>query len=391
MTTGEETHDGSAALRADIRLLGNLLGETLTRQHGQELLDLVEHVRSLTKRLRADADDHDAATELGDVMDGLDLGTTIQLVRAFSAYFHLANIAEQTHRLDEATTRRGRKRGFLQAAVDRILEAGIDQDTIADVVDRLELRPVFTAHPTEAVRRSVLTKTEAIAQLLEQRQDPRLTEPERDRISRRLAELIDLIWQTDELRTARPTPIDEARSVMYYFDAMSHSVVPELLDEVDHQLDRLGTSLTPTSRPLHFGTWVGGDRDGNPNVTPAITFEVLGLQHDRGLRGLIAGIEELSAELSSSDAVIGISDELSASLAADAADLPDVHERFRELSAGEPYRQKCAYIHQRLSSTKERIADAAIHVAGRDYRSPSDLLNDLGVMYRSLVANQGEL
>ncbi|NNK92317.1 MAG: phosphoenolpyruvate carboxylase, partial [Acidimicrobiia bacterium] len=387
----EETHDGSAALRADIRLLGNLLGETLVRQHGQELLDLVERVRSLTKRLRADASDADAASELDSVMGALDLGTTMQMVRAFSAYFHLANIAEQTHRLDEETTRRGRKRGFLQATVDRILEAGIDEGTVADVVNRLELRPVFTAHPTEAVRRSVLTKTEAIAGLLEQRQDPRLSEPQQDRITRRLAELIDLIWQTDELRTTRPTPIDEARSVMYYFDTMFRDVVPDLLDEVDHQLERLGTSLGPTSRPLHFGTWVGGDRDGNPNVTPAITFEVLGLQHDRGLRGLIAAVEVLSAEVSSSEAVIGISEEMAESLVADADALPDIHERFRELSAGEPYRQKCAYIHARLNATRERIHDAAIHVPGHDYRSSHQLLDDLAVMHRSLTENQGEL
>ena len=388
-----ETAD--ARLRADIRLLGNLLGESLVRQEGPELLELVERVRALTKRLRvaeaAGADDQAAADELVEVLAALDVPTTIQLVRAFTTYFYLANVAEQTHRRDEAGARRGRRRGFLEATIDRIAEAKIDRTLVADVAARLELRPVFTAHPTEAARRSILTKTARVAEILEERADPRLTAADQARTERRLAEIIDLIWQTDELRPTRPTPVDEARSAIYYFDEIFREVAADLFDELDHQFDRLDVALALDAQPLRFGTWVGGDRDGNPNVTPEVTFAVLEFQHDHALRELIAALEALATDLSSSERIVSISDELAESLAADAALMPQVHQRFQALSAGEAYRQKCAFIHQRLINTRRRIADSPHHQPGLDYLSAEDLLDDLAVMHRSLEQHQGSL
>ena len=382
-----------ARLRADIRLLGNLLGETLVRQEGPGLLDLVEQVRALTKRIRgtaADGREDSAARELTDLLAGLDLETTIQLVRAFSAFFYLANVAEQAHRLDEEGARSG-QRGWLAATIDRILAAGVPDDVMRSVTSRLELRPVFTAHPTEAARRSILTKTDQVADLLDLRADPRLTDSDRDRIDRRLAEVIDLMWQTDELRRERPTPIDEARSVMYYFDEIFREVAADLFDELDHQLRRLGIELPMTGRPLHFGTWVGGDRDGNPNVTPDVTMRVLQMQHDHALRELIAAVEAVAIDLSPSDRIVAISDELAASLTADANDLPSTYEVFSDLSAGEAYRQKCAFIHQRLINTRQRLSDETPHHPGRDYDSAGAMLEDLAVMRRSLLAHHGEL
>ncbi len=387
----EERIERDTRLRADIRLLGNLLGETLVRQEGAGLLELVEDVRALTKRIRGGTDDdRDAADELTQLLAQLDLETTIQLVRAFSAFFYLANVAEQTHRLDEEGARSG-QRGWLAATVDRVLAADMPAEILSAVATRLELRPVFTAHPTEAARRSILTKTDRVADLLELRADPRLTDSDRDRIDRRLAEVVDLIWQTDELRRERPTPIDEARSVMYYFDEIFREVAAELFDELDHQLGRLGIELPSTSRPLHFGTWVGGDRDGNPNVTPDVTMRVLQMQHDHALRELIAAVEQLATDLSSSDRITPITDELEMSLAGDARDLPSTYEVFSDLSAGEAYRQKCAYVHQRLINTRQRLADETPHHPGRDYGSADALLDDLAVMRRSLLAHHGEL
>ncbi len=381
-----------ALLRADIRLLGNLLGETLVRQDGPELLDLVEQVRALTKRLRAPGDDPVAAAELEKLLAGLDLDTVIQLVRAFSAYFYLANVAEQTHRLDEHHGRAaGRPRGRLQAAVDRVLDGGADGAAAVEIAGRLEVRPVFTAHPTEAARRSILTKVRRVAELLEERADPRLSDADAARIERRLAEIVDLVWQTDELRAERPTPVDEARSMIYYFDELFRDVVPELFDELDHQLGRLGVDLADGARPLHFGTWVGGDRDGNPNVTPEVTLEVLAMQHDHALRELIAAVEELATELSSSARIVDYSSELAASLAADQEALPETHDRFARLSPGEPYRQKLGYVHQRLMNTRRRLAEGSRHVPGEDYARAAELAADLLVMRDSLAANSGEL
>ena len=393
MTTEPHQTTTDANLRADIRMLGNLLGETLVRQEGPWLLELVEQVRALTKRIRsgeaASIVDQDAQTDLAAVLDELDLAKVISLVRAFTTFFYLANLAEQTHRLDEDGARSIGDRGFLEATVDRIAAADLDQGFLEEVLGRLELRPVFTAHPTEAARRSILTKTADIAELLERRGDPRISTAERNRIERRIAELVDLIWQTDELRRERPTPLDEARSAIYYLDEIFREVAADLSAELDHQLERIGVSLPASAAPIRFGNWVGGDRDGNPNVTPELTFEVLELQHRHALRGLIAAIEELSSELSASERIVEVSDELRESLAGDASLMPEVHQRFASLSAGELYRRKCAFIYQRLHNTRDRIAVESGHQPGLDYLSAGALLDELTLMQTSLQENHG--
>ncbi|MFP5333278.1 MAG: phosphoenolpyruvate carboxylase [Acidimicrobiia bacterium] len=374
-------------LRADIRRLGAELGAALTRQHGEALLELVEQVRTLTKSVRLTGDE-EAGVQLEEVLGSLSLPDVIKLVRAFSAYFYLANVAEQTHRVgDLSVTDENRT---LAATVDRIVEAGVDADLVTAVLSRLELRPVFTAHPTEAARRTLLTKLRRIAELLASRADPRRTEAERQRIDRRVAEIIDQIWQTDELRAVRPTPMDEARSAVFYLDQLARDVLPDLSDEIDLQLERLSPS-TERGPAIRFGTWVAGDRDGNPNVTPELTMQVLEMQHDHGLRALIEHVESVAEELSMSARIHGITDALAASLEADREQLPAVWERFKVLNADEPYRLKCAYIHQRLRNTQRRVAGDARHVSGRDYLRPDQLLGELHLMRDSLLAHSGEL
>jgi len=373
-------------LRADIRRLGAQLGDALTRQHGHELLDLVEEVRALTKSIRTDAD-LEAGSRLQMVLGELDLGQAINLVRAFSAYFYLANVAEQTHRIgDLAMADEGRT---FAATVDRIADTGLDADLLADVVDRLELRPVFTAHPTEAVRRTLLTKLGRIADLLMARAEA----PAADwaRIDRRVAEIIDQIWQTDELRAERPDPIDEARSAIFYLDQLATEVLPALAEEVAIGLERLGGDLASDHAPIRFGTWVGGDRDGNPAVTSSVTMQVLEVQHDHGLRNLIAQVEELAEELSTSSRLRNVTDELSDALDVDRRELPEVWRRFHTLNRDEPYRLKCAFIHQRLANTRQRYAEDAGHAPGKDYLTSHGLLDELSVMRRSLQANAGQL
>jgi phosphoenolpyruvate carboxylase len=378
--------DTDALLRADIRRLGSQLGDALIRQHGPELLDLVERVRSLTKEGRSSGGQFH---ELDELLGSLDIEQTINLVRAFSAYFYLANVAEQTHRVGDLTMLDSDR--TLAATVDRIIEADLDPDLVAGVLDRLELRPVFTAHPTEAARRTLLTKLGTIAELLDDRLSPRRTEAELERIDRRIAEIIDQIWQTDELRAARPKPIDEARSVIFYFDQLETEVLPGLGEDISIQLERLGRPRSKFGVPVRFGTWVGGDRDGNPSVTGETTLGVLEMQHDHGLRNLVEMIEKAAEELSTSSAIRSISDELADSLEDDRTQLPAVFERFRTLNAEEPYRLKCAYIHQRLQNTRRRVADSAKHVPGQDYKVPQDLVDELEVMHRSLAADSGQL
>lgn len=382
-----EPRDASdAGLRADIRLLGGLLGETLARQEGAALLDRVERVRARAKAIRAG--ERPAAED--DPLAGIDVATATALARAFSCFFQLANVAEQVHRSDVRAPRRRSEPEGLHEAVGRIAAAGLDPDETARLLGRLELRPVFTAHPTEAARRSVLTKLRRIAALLERRGDPRRSEDEERAVDRELAERIELLWQTDELRQERPDPQEEARAMLYYLDELLADVTAPLFDLLDAELERLGVHLPLEARPLRFGSWVGGDRDGNPFVTPQVTLDVLALQHEHGLRGLVAAVEALAAELSTSERIVGISDELAASLEADREALPGTHDRFRRLSAGEPYRLKLSYVHQRLQNARARLRAETSFAPGRAYLRPEEMLADLGLLHRSLVQNRGE-
>jgi phosphoenolpyruvate carboxylase len=374
-----------AGVRAGVRRLGQLLGESLTRHEGADLLDLVEQVRHLARR-------PGDRGELARLLHAVDYPTAIVLARAFTAYFQLANITEQLHRSRELADR---PVGPLEETGDRIgraVTAGlIDAELPAEVVDRLELRPVFTAHPTEASRRSVLDVLRGIADLLDAADDPRAHASRRALVDRRLAELVDVLWQTDELRVERPQPADEARSAAYYLTSIATDVLPDLLEELDDTLRAIGVELPPTARPLRFGSWAGGDRDGNPNVTPAVTLQVLTLQHEFGIRVLVAAVDDLIKELTASTRVVGVSVELVESLAADRAALPAVYDRFVRLNAEEPYRLKCSYIRTRLVATRERLAAGAPHVPGRDYLGLPDLLADLTVMRASLLAERGTL
>ena len=308
------------------------------RQESQELLDQVERIRHL---IRADRDS--AAALLADV----EPAEATKLVRAFTTYFHLANVAEQVHRGRELAGIRARDGSWLSQAVDRIAAAEIPRSEVEAEVRRLAVRPVFTAHPTEAARRTVLYKLRQIAELLEGT-DPRVTA--------RLEETVDLLWQTDELRIAKPDVVDEARNAVWYLDGLHADAVPHVLEELAEELGRLGLELAPDARPLAFGTWIGGDRDGNPNVGPDATGRVLGLQHDHGLRDAIAIVDVLRRDLSSSLVIAGATPELQGSLARDLELLPEVEPRFLRLNAEEPYRLKLTCIQQKLVNTRRRLA-----------------------------------
>jgi phosphoenolpyruvate carboxylase len=369
-------------LRADIRRLGNQLGDALVRQRGPELLELVEKVRALGKSVRRGGS-AEATQELDQLLSELGVGDVIALVRAFTTYFYLANVTEQVHRVDQLAT----DDRYLKATVDRILEADVDEKELAEVLARLEVRPVFTAHPTEAARRSILNKTRQLADLIEQRLGVQ-EDDTRSMIDRRSAELIDQIWQTDELRLERPSPVEEARSALYYLVQVAEEVMPKLADHVAFQLERLGPS---TTAPIRFGSWVGGDRDGNPEVTPATTLETLVLQHDRGLRHLISLVEALADELSMSQRLSPISESLASSLVEDREQLPEIWQRESRRTAAEPYRLKCSYIHARLINTNLRIQRGLPYRAGHDYADPGELITDLDIMDGSLRAARGQL
>ncbi|HKD98176.1 MAG TPA: phosphoenolpyruvate carboxylase [Micromonosporaceae bacterium] len=379
----EQAATDDAELRADIRRLGALLGRTLVRQEGQALFDLVEKVRAQVR-----IDPAAAAEELSAV----DVSTGTKLARAFSTYFHLANVTEQVHRARELSRRRAHEGGWLDQAARQISERGVPPEDIAVAARRLAIRPVFTAHPTEAARRSILSKLRAIADELDaEAAGAALYGAPRGGADRRLAEVIDLLWQTDELRLDKPDPRDEARNAVYYLRDLYADAAPRVLSDLAETLSGLGVQTSPTGRPVTFGSWIGGDRDGNPYITAKVTRDVLLIQYEHGIQAAEAAMDTLINDVSVSRRLRPVSLDLAASLAADLDALPELSPRFRKVNAEEPYRLKARCVKQKLANTRARLAAGAPRVPGRDYRGSAEIIADLELMRASLARNAGQL
>jgi phosphoenolpyruvate carboxylase len=364
-------------LRNDVRRLADLLGQTIARQESEQLLSLVESVRLSVREGQQDQ-----------ILSKLDDSQTISLVRAFSNYFNLANVAEQVNRskvLAEAHKTGG---SWLSKTIDNILQAqkdskDFDTKELQIWIDNFSVRPVFTAHPTEAARRSVLSKMTTIAQLLEQ--------PDSQIKTERLAEAVDLLWQTDELRLGRPEPLDEAVNSIYYLNELLTETVPEVLAQFTNEVKRLGVNLSLNARPLSFGTWIAGDRDGNPNITADVTKAAILLQNSHFTRTVFEHLDELRQALSISTKLAGVSTELEKSVQQDLEKLPEIENRYRRINVEEPYRLKATAIRHKLALTQARHTNGLPHFPGRDYKDTAELLSDFEIMRTSLLANNGEL
>jgi phosphoenolpyruvate carboxylase len=363
-------------LRSHIRLLGDLLGQTLVRQEGAELLDQVE-----TVRLAVRSDPARAAA----ILDSVDLASATKLARSFSIYFALANVAEQVERALDARSVRRQHSGPLHQVVNAVKAAGVDTSVVDQVASVMSVRPVFTAHPTEAARRSVLVKMRRLADIL---LDDGLSDAER---SRRLAEIIDLLWQTDELRLESPQVLDEARNALFYLDQLTRGPLAQVLEDLTDSFRELGVEMPPDARPVSFGSWIGGDRDGNPFVTPEVTQDVIRFQRDHAVLDLIPHIDRLLEDLSVSERIAGASEQLRESVRRDLTFLPDLDPRFLRINAEEPIRLKLTVIWHRLQYTRERLFDRGPHRPGRDYDSTRALLDDLLLIRQDLLEHRGEL
>ena len=367
----------NTSLRNDVRKLADLLGQTLVRQEGEELLSLVESVRLSVREGQQDK-----------VLGSLTDSQTVSLVRAFSNYFNLANVAEQVERSKVLAEVRKSSGSWISKTIDHVLEAqkngnNFSKSDLQEWLDNFSVRPVFTAHPTEAARRSVLSKMTTIAELLEQ--------PDSQLKTERLAEAIDLLWQTDELRLGRPEPLDEAVNSIYYLDELMQETVPEVLASFTKEVKRLGINLSPSAKPLTFGTWIGGDRDGNPHITSEVTKSAILLQNSHFTRAITKHLDELRQALSISTKLAGVTSELEKSVAQDLEKLPEIEARYRRINVEEPYRLKATAIGHKLLLTQARHASGLPHFPGRDYKDTAELLSDFEIMRSSLIANNGEL
>jgi phosphoenolpyruvate carboxylase len=289
-------------LRENVRLLGDLLGQVLRAKEGQALFELVERVRTLSKGARG-GNRADALT-LRELLGRLDAGRAVPLTRAFSHFLALANIAEQHHRVRRRRERelepgRAPYPGSLEDALVRGALSTLPKDRLAHAVRHLEIELVFTAHPTQAARRTVLQKHRRIAAALAALDHVDLTKAEREEMLGHLKREIAALWHTDELRRRRPTPVDEAQGGLVLFEQVLWDAVPAYLRDLDLVLRKhLGEGLPLHCAPIRFGSWMGGDRDGNPEVTPAVTAEVCLLSRWVAVELYQREIEELHGELS---------------------------------------------------------------------------------------------
>ncbi|MDQ6921238.1 MAG: phosphoenolpyruvate carboxylase [Candidatus Dormibacteraeota bacterium] len=368
------------ALRREVRLLGDLLGQVLTEFGGAELLDSVEQLRRTVIASREDARRYEDAERLA---ASWSLDRAEQVARAFACYFHLANLAEERHR-----ARILRDRARAQEAVPESLAASVaevradrGEARVRELVAELELHPVFTAHPTEARRRAVVTAVRRIDNQLEVLEDPRCSADEQREARRRLLEEIDLLWRTSQLRTTAVQPQDEVRTVMSVFDDTLFRIIPAVYRRLDAALGGSDGGRLPPQAPafVRFGSWVGGDRDGNPLVTAEVTAEAARIQTDHVLRGLEAATTRIGRALTVDTATTAPSSELTAWLSTARTVDPEGLAEIEARSPGEPHRQF-------LLRAADRVRATRLEHAKLGYGSPAELLEDLRILQRSLAA-----
>ena len=388
--TGREQDSAALpeAMRRDVRLLGDVLGEVISESAGPGLLADVERLRHavITARSAADRGSAQAAAagdEIMTLVSSWSWDRAELVAKAFTVYFHLVNLAEEQQRVRTLQLRdsgdRPPRESFA-AAVDQLTAEG-GRARLTEQLAGLRVHPVFTAHPTEARRRAVVASLRRVSVLLTSVDDHRAGAAQQAEDRRRLREEVDLLWRTAQLRVAGMTPADEVRSVMTAFDETLFRLVPSVYRALDQVL--LGTASgdepTPVVPFLRFGSWVGGDRDGNPNVTAAVTREAAVIQADHALRGLEAACGRIARALTVYEDFAPAPPELRRALASAAADQPELLAEISARSPGEPYRSYLLFAAERLAATRTRNLDLA-------YGSTAEFIADLRLVQSSLAA-----
>ena len=365
--------DPHKPLRDDVRLLGDLLGQTLRTLEGEDLFGKVEEVRALAKRARAGSDDD--FDRLAAMLSSMPLSTALAIARAFAHFLHLANVAEQHHRIRrrrvyERDPEAAPQRASSAEAFPRLIAGGLSPDALHDAVSKLRIELVLTAHPTEIARRTLVQKYNRIAAGLAAQDRDDLTRPERDEIDASLLREIMAAWGTPDIRAERPTPLDEVRSGLIVFEESLWNAVPRWLRSVDAALQAsTGRGLPIDAAPVRFGSWIGGDRDGNPHVTADVTRRACLLSRWVAATLYLREIDALRDELS----------------------IDTASPELRELAgdAPEPYRHLLRGVRDRLRATQQWIegsleADADLPRTDGIYLESTDLAAPLELCARSL-------
>ncbi len=383
------TQDKDAPLREDIRLLGRLLGDTVRDQQGDSSFDLIERIRQTSVRFRRDAD-LAARRELEGILDALSREQTIQVVRAFSYFSHLANIAEDQHHIRRSRAHllagSAPREGSLAHAIGHAIEQDIASPAeLAAFFDTALISPVLTAHPTEVQRKSILNCQTVVARLLDERDRVQLTPEEAETNLEALRRAVLTLWQTRMLRPTRLSVIDEVSNGVSYFESTFLSELPRLYASLEDRLSKADPALGALELPsfLQVGSWIGGDRDGNPFVTADVLEQALKMQAAAALGYYLDELHTLGSQLSLALGLVSASDALLALAERSPDDSPH--------RSDEPYRRAISGIYARLSATHRALlgSDPVRHAVAdaEPYPNVEALAEDLDILHRSLQAN----
>ncbi|AEI78184.1 phosphoenolpyruvate carboxylase Ppc [Cupriavidus necator N-1] len=397
--TARRTADKDVPLREDIRFLGRLLGECLREQEGDAAFEVVETIRQTAVRFRRE-NDRAAGAELDRLLKRLSRDQTNQVVRAFSYFSHLANIAEDQHhnrrRRVHALAGSPPQAGSLAHALEAIDAAGVTGKQLRKFLDEALIVPVLTAHPTEVQRKSILDAEREIARLLAERDLP-MTAREREHNTAQLRAKVTTLWQTRMLRDSRLTVADEIENALSYYRTCFLRGIPQLMSELEEDIAAVFPATrkrkgTPGAQPaplapfLQMGSWIGGDRDGNPNVTAETLEHAASQQGQMIIDWYLDEVHALGAELSMSTLMVDASPELLAL----AERSPD-HSEHR---ADEPYRRALIGIYARLAATSKALTGHAVPrrpvAPAEPYDSAEAFAADVQVVVDSLRANHGQ-
>ncbi len=373
-----------ARLRNDIRLLGRILGDTVRDQEGADVFDLVERIRQTSIRFHRD-DDKPARRELEIILDGMSTSETVRIVRAFSYFSHLANIAEDQNNIRQMRTRStgGEAPGSLPSTLSHARSAGFSAADLRKFFENAQVSPVLTAHPTEVRRKSTIDREMEIAALLDRRERVQLTPDELAASDEQLRRAVVTLWQTNLLRRTKLTVLDEVANGLSFYDYTFLHEVPRLHCALEDRLNEGdGSARGELASFLRMGSWIGGDRDGNPFVTAEVMRGTLRLQSSRVLRFYLEELHALGAELSLAAHLADISEELRAL----AARSPDTSPH----RSGEPYRLAVSGIYARLTATASKLdVETTRPPVGEatPYKNVEEFKADLDILDRSLIAN----
>ena len=387
-------------LQEQVRIVGNLLGEVLREQEGETVFNAVEYLRQGYISLRHE-DNEEKRQELMAYIEALDSHKLKQVTRAFNVFYVLSNIVEEDflHRERRKLYRSGADKlwkGSFLRTVDELKESGLSAPDVQNIINELRYTPVFTAHPTEARRRTVMTLQRRIFLIIDQLNDTNLTSEERESITRQLKAQVQLLWRTSEVRHNKPTVEDEVRYGLFYFHASLFEAIPMIYRYFERATRKVyGRNQISIPTILKFGSWIGGDRDGNPFVTPDVTRNAIRLHMQEALQEYHCRAIQLRSILTHDNEFVTPSKTFLESLDKDEKELKELAFRKQpNLFISEPYRRKLQYIAYRLSANIEtvqkRIEGQTVALPEAAYSNINDFLDELYLIRDSLISHKDE-